>query len=144
MLLFIKIVHILLSFFLILIILLQPGKDSGAVFGGQTGNSAYASRSNANPLGKATTFVAILFMCTSISLAWFSTVNTQDNEDMAQDRELLAQKIAKKDLEFKVPKLPNIMPNQLMKPVLLPAPELEQNNLDMIPELEEVLLTPDN
>ena len=67
--LFITMTHLFLCFFLILIILLQPGKDSADIFGGgQSGNKMYGARSQSNPLGRATTLVAILFMCTSITL----------------------------------------------------------------------------
>lgn len=128
MVLFIQILHVLLSLFLILIILLQPGKDSGAVFGGQAGNSAYSARTNANPLGRATTVVAVMFMSTSISLAWFSTVNTQDSEDMEKNRQTLGQRLTKKDLEFDVPKLPFLQISDLVSPK--PAPpqeEIEEN-----------------
>ena len=129
MLLFIQLLHIFLSFFLILIILLQPGKDSGAVFGGQSGNSTYAARTNANPLGRATTIVAVVFMVTSITLAYFSTPEAQEGSDMSSTIEKLEKKITKKDLEFTVPKLPNIAPTQLMKAVAIP--------LEVIPELQE-------
>ena len=88
--------HVTLCIVLILIILLQPGKDSGAVFGGQGGgNKNYAARSNGHPLSKATTFIAVVFMCTSSTLAWFSSskpaeLNVQDaisavqNENQSQ------------------------------------------------------------
>ena len=125
MVLFIQILHVLLSLFLILIILLQPGKDSGAVFGGQAGNSAYSARTNANPLGRATTVVAVMFMSTSISLAWFSTVNTQDSEEMEKNRQTLGQRLTKKDLEFDVPKLPFLQISDLVTPK--PAPIQEEN-----------------
>lgn len=123
MVLFIQIVHVLLSLFLILIILLQPGKDSGAVFGGQSGNSAYSARTNANPLGRATTVVAVMFMSTSISLAWFSTVNTQDSEEMEKNRQKLGQRLTKKDLEFDVPKLPFLQISDLVAPKPPPVEE---------------------
>ena len=127
MLLFIQLLHIFLSFFLILIILLQPGKDSGAVFGGQSGNSTYTARSNANPLGRATTVVAVIFMATSITLAFFSTPEAQEGSNVTERTQQIAKNIAKSDLEFTVPKLPNIQPSALMKPVPVvePLPILE-------------------
>ena len=125
MLLFIQLLHIFLSFFLILIILLQPGKDSGAEFGGQSGNSTYAARSNANPLGRATTIVAVIFMTTSITLAYFSTPESQEGSNVAERTQEIAKKIAKSDLEFTVPKLPNVQPSMLMKPVPITDPVLE-------------------
>ena len=125
MLLFVQLLHIFLSFFLILIILLQPGKDSGAVFGGQSGNSTYSARSNANPLGRATTIVAVVFMVTSITLAYFSTPEAKEGSNVADRTQEIAKKIAKDDLEFKVPKLPNVQPSMLMKPAPIPEPILE-------------------
>ena len=114
----------MLSLILILIILLQPGKDSGAVFGGQAGNSAYSARTNANPLGQATTIIAVLFMVTSISLAWFSTVSTQDSKDMEEERQRLSSNLlTKADLEFNVPKLPMVTPIDIMSAPPAPMPK---------------------
>ncbi len=117
---FIQLLHVFLCFFLILIILLQPGKDSGAVFGGQSGNSTYTARSNANPLGRATTIVAVVFMMTSITLAFYSTPDAKEGSNVTDRTQELAKKIAKDDLEFTVPKLPNLQPTSLMKPVIAP------------------------
>ncbi len=79
---FLTILHIVLSLSLILIILLQPGKDQGAVFGGGGGNKMYAPRGQANLLGRATTAVAVLFMFTSISLAWYSTEQVREGSNI--------------------------------------------------------------
>lgn len=131
MLLFIQLLHIFLSFFLILIILLQPGKDSGAVFGGQSGNSTYAARSNANPLGRATTVVAVIFMATSITLAYFSTPEAQEGSNVEERTQEIAKKLAKKDIEYTVPKLPNVQASMLMKPI--PTPELVLEGTETAP-----------
>ena len=79
---FLSILHIVLSISLILIILLQPGKDQGAVFGGDGGNKMYAPRGQANLLGRATTAVAVMFMFTSISLAWYSTEQVREGSNI--------------------------------------------------------------
>lgn len=125
MLLFVQLLHIFLSFFLILIILLQPGKDSGAVFGGQSGNSTYAARSNANPLGRATTVVAVIFMVTSITLAYFSTPETLEGSNVEERTQAIAKKIAKADIEYNVPKLPSVQPSMLMKAIPIPVEPTE-------------------
>ncbi len=67
------IVHILVSLFLIAIVLLQHGKgaDIGATFGG-SGQSVFGSEGPVPLLNKITTFSAIVFMGTSISLAYMS------------------------------------------------------------------------
>ena len=66
-------IHILVCFFLVIIVLLQHGKgaDMGATFGG-AGNTVFGTEGPVPLLNKITTGVAILFMVTSISLAYFS------------------------------------------------------------------------
>ena len=66
-------IHILVCFFLVVIVLLQHGKgaDIGATFGG-AGNTVFGTEGPVPLLNKITTGVAILFMVTSVTLAWFS------------------------------------------------------------------------
>ena len=94
--LFITILHIVLSFALILIILLQPGKDGAAVFGGGGGgNQMYGARGQANFLSRATTLVAAMFMFTSITLAYKSSLRNQAGSDIEDDiRRLQAERNA--------------------------------------------------
>ncbi len=81
--LFITILHIVLAIFMILIILLQPGKEGGAALaGGSSGNQMYGPRGAGNFLGRATTVVATLFMVTSISLAWYSSDKIQSGSNI--------------------------------------------------------------
>jgi len=81
--LFITILHIVLAITMILIILLQPGKEGGAALaGGSSGNQMYGPRGAGNFLGRATTLVATLFMFTSISLAWYSSEKVQSGSDI--------------------------------------------------------------
>jgi preprotein translocase subunit SecG len=67
------IVHIAVCLFLIGIVLLQHGKgaDIGATFGGSS-QSLFGSEGPLPLLNKITTFVAVVFMVTSISLAYIS------------------------------------------------------------------------
>jgi len=66
-------IHYFVCSFLIVVILLQAGKgaDIGAVFGGGSG-TVFGSRGAATFLGKLTTVMAIVFLLTSISLAYIS------------------------------------------------------------------------
>jgi preprotein translocase subunit SecG len=70
---FITFIHILVCFFLVVIVLLQHGKgaDVGATFGG-AGNTVFGTDGPVPLLNKVTTGVAILFMITSITLAYYS------------------------------------------------------------------------
>ena len=67
------IIHVLVCLFLIGIVLLQQGKgaDVGASFGGSS-QSVFGSEGPVPLLNKITTAVAIIFMVTSVSLAYIS------------------------------------------------------------------------
>ena len=62
--------HIVVSFFLIIVVLLQSGKaaDLAGAFGGMGSQTAFGPRGAATVLSKATTTAAVLFMLTSITL----------------------------------------------------------------------------
>ncbi|HVP42281.1 MAG TPA: preprotein translocase subunit SecG [Terriglobales bacterium] len=65
------ILHVIVCFFLIIVVLLQSGKsaDIAAAFGGMGSQTAFGPRGAATVLTKATTWAAIIFMITSLSLA---------------------------------------------------------------------------
>jgi preprotein translocase subunit SecG len=71
MIILITIVHIIVCLFLIGVVLLQSGKsgDIAAAFGGQGSQTAFGPRGAATALTKATTWSAIIFMVTSITLS---------------------------------------------------------------------------
>jgi len=71
---FIYFVHIVVCFFLIVVVLLQSGKsgDIAAAFGGMGSQTAFGPRGAATALSKATTWSAVLFMLTSITLSIFA------------------------------------------------------------------------
>jgi len=68
-------IHILVCILLIMIVLLQTGKgaDMGAAFGGGSSQTLFGSTGASTFLSKATTVVAILFMLTSLGLAYKSS-----------------------------------------------------------------------
>lgn len=70
MIILLTIFHLLVCFFLILVVLLQTGKgaDVAAAFGG-TSQTAFGARGAATLLSKLTTGSAIIFMITSFALA---------------------------------------------------------------------------
>ncbi len=74
----IAIIHILVCILLILIVLLQTGKgaDIGAAFGGGSSQTLFGSAGPGGFLTKITTVVAIIFMVTSIGLAYVSSHRT--------------------------------------------------------------------
>ncbi len=68
------VIHVAVCLFLIVIVLLQHGKgaDAGATFGGSS-QSLFGTEGPLPLLNKITTTVAIVFMLTSVSLAYFSS-----------------------------------------------------------------------
>jgi len=67
----ITIVHIMVCFFLIIVVLLQSGQsgDIAAAFGGMGSQTAFGPRGAATALSRATTWSAIIFVLTSVTLS---------------------------------------------------------------------------
>ena len=77
--LFLTVLHVMACFFLIVVVLLQRGKgaEMGAVFGGGGASTMFGGRGAGNFLTKLTTGAAIVFMFTSLSLAYFANVGSR-------------------------------------------------------------------
>ncbi|MBN1636602.1 MAG: preprotein translocase subunit SecG [Deltaproteobacteria bacterium] len=71
---FILAVHIFVSVFLVISVLLQSGKgsDIGAVFGGGGSQTLFGSAGPADFLNKATRVLVVVFMLTSLTLGYFA------------------------------------------------------------------------
>jgi preprotein translocase subunit SecG len=67
---FVVAVHVIVCLFLIGVVLLQQGRsaDLAGAFGGQGSQTAFGPRAAANVLTRLTTWGAIIFMITSLSL----------------------------------------------------------------------------
>jgi preprotein translocase subunit SecG len=101
---FIVTIHVVVSVFLIFVILLQPGKgDAMAAFagGGGSSNTVFGGRGSVTFLSKVTTVCAIIFMVTSLTLAWRSS---HSDSVLRARRNIAAQDAAKKSEEKTVPK----------------------------------------
>jgi len=64
------VVHVMVCLFLVGVVLLQQGRsaDLAGAFGGQGSQTAFGPRAAANVLTRLTTWSAVLFMVTSITL----------------------------------------------------------------------------
>ena len=71
----VTVIHVIVCLFLIIVVLLQSGQsaDIAAAFGGMGSQTAFGTRTAATVLSKATTWAAIMFMVTSITLSVFAT-----------------------------------------------------------------------
>ena len=74
-------IHIIVCFFLVVVVLLQSGKaaDLAGAFGGMGSQTAFGPRGSATVLSKATTIAAALFMLTSLTLAILATRNASSS-----------------------------------------------------------------
>jgi len=68
-------IHVLVCAFLIIVVLLQHGQsaDIAAAFGGAGSQTAFGTRTAGTVLSRATTYAAIAFMVTSITLSVLAT-----------------------------------------------------------------------
>lgn len=67
-------IHVVTCFLLIVVVLMQSSKGGGlsGAFGGGGGQTMLGGRETATFLGKATTYLAVVFMLTSLFLAFLS------------------------------------------------------------------------
>ena len=97
------IVHVLVCLFLVGIVLLQHGKgaDIGASFGGSS-QSLFGTEGPVPLLNKITTAVAIVFMITSVTLAYLSankstgSVMTELSKEQAVEQQQKTEEITEK------------------------------------------------
>ena len=75
------VIHVVVCVALIMIVLLQTGKgaDMGAAFGGGASQTLFGTTGASTFLSKATTAAAIIFMLTSLALAYLSSHRTSDS-----------------------------------------------------------------
>ena len=80
---FLTVVHVIVSFFLILVVLLQQGKgqDIGSAFGGGGTQATFGARGGATMLTKLTTVAAVMFMLTLTIMISRPGVNSVIDED---------------------------------------------------------------
>jgi preprotein translocase subunit SecG len=86
-------VHVIVCAILIVVVLLQHGKsaDIAATFGGVGSQTAFGPRGTATLLSRVTTWCAIIFMLTSISLTLLAT-RSHPTSIMDQEKSAPAKK----------------------------------------------------
>jgi preprotein translocase subunit SecG len=86
MLILITTIHVIVCFFLIIVVLLQSGKsgDIAAAFGGMGSQTAFGPRGAATALSKATTWSTVIFMVTSITLSIMASRGASSSSSIVQ------------------------------------------------------------
>lgn len=81
------VLHVVACFFLVLVILIQPGKSGGlGAFGGGSAQQVFGGRGAGNVLTKTTWVTASVFFATSIILAYLSSSTGDTLENAAKAR----------------------------------------------------------
>jgi preprotein translocase subunit SecG len=98
MLYFVIILHVIVSFFLVGIILLQQGSsaDLAGAFGGQGSQTAFGPRGAATLLTKLTAWSAVVFMITSIALTVMLSRSSGDHSVLSGSGHPVTQTTPKK------------------------------------------------
>ncbi len=96
MIILLTIIHVIVCFFLVVVVLLQSGKaaDLAGAFGGMGSQTAFGPRGAATVLSKATTVAAALFMITSLSLSVMATRQGQSGSTVLEKVPVAAPKPA--------------------------------------------------
>ncbi|HEY3453103.1 MAG TPA: preprotein translocase subunit SecG [Bryobacteraceae bacterium] len=80
--------HVIICFFLIIVVLLQSGKaaDLAGAFGGMGSQTVFGPRGTATVLSKATTIAAALFMITALVLVIMEKNGTSSTGSVLEQR----------------------------------------------------------
>ncbi len=125
----ILVIHIIACISIIFFVLLQSGRGAelGAAFGSV--GQANSVRGNMTGVGKITTGVAIVFMLTSLSLAYLSSETASDSvvRDLAPATTTIpvAEQMLIPDEDVQAEKTPEIPPAELEQKV---APPIESSS----------------
>lgn len=90
--------HIVVCFFMIIVVLLQSGKaaDLAGAFGGMGSQTVFGPRGTATVLSKATTIAAVLFMLTSMVLVILANNRAPSTGSVLEHRRAVAPVTAPK------------------------------------------------
>jgi preprotein translocase subunit SecG len=126
----VMLIHIIVSLFLIVVVLLQSGKaaDLAGAFGGMGSQTAFGPRGSATLLSKATTVSAIVFMLTSLSLSILASRNAGlgttvlEGTDQRTPAKSAPAPIAPAPVPAQNPAAPMTMTPEGGQPITLPPP----------------------
>ncbi|MET0282958.1 MAG: preprotein translocase subunit SecG [Polyangiales bacterium] len=123
---FLSILYVLVCLFLILVVLLQPGRGGvGGAFGGGTSQTVFGGSGAGNFLTRLTSISAALFMILSATLAYMSSSSDKSLEAATQAAKAKAAQKAAKVVDAGVAPAPSNEPEQLEMAPSEEAPEGE-------------------
>ena len=128
----ILVVHLLVSFILIAVILLQAGRGGGLADFAGAGSSALGTRASTY-LTKATTVCAVVFLCTSITLAVLSARQGQSLMQRVKPPKSAAVTATKALAAAIPPAAASTSPAAASAPAETPAPAAESETTTKTP-----------
>jgi preprotein translocase subunit SecG len=85
---FLNVLHVFVCLFLILVVLLQQGKGGGlGGLGGAAATQVFGGRGAGNFMTRLTAICAVIFMLTSIGLAYLSSGGDRALRDLAEEQQ---------------------------------------------------------
>lgn len=122
-------IHIIVSLFLIVVVLLQSGKaaDLAGAFGGMGSQTAFGPRGSATLLSKATTISAVVFMFTSLALSIIATKSAGLGATVLEDVQQKSAPAKKSPAPIQVPGQP-AAPQGGANTVQIPVPPPPANH----------------
>jgi preprotein translocase subunit SecG len=86
---FLNVLHVFVCLFLILVVLLQQGKGGGlGGLGGAAATQVFGGRGAGNFMTRLTAICAVIFMLTSIGLAYLSSGGDRALRDLAAEEQV--------------------------------------------------------
>jgi len=110
--------HVIICFFLIIVVLLQSGKaaDLAGAFGGMGSQTVFGPRGTATVLSKATTIAASLFMLTALTLVILENNRAPSTGSVLEKARRAAPAVAQK----------STTPSKSAQPKSAPAPSRQK------------------
>jgi preprotein translocase subunit SecG len=89
------VVHVIACLFLMLVVLIQPGKSGGlGAFGGASAQQVFGGRGAGNFLTKTTWATATIFFATSMTLAYLSSSDDESLQRRSQSAQTIKEQPA--------------------------------------------------
>lgn len=116
-------IHIVVCFFLIIVVLLQSGQaaDLAGAFGGMGSQTAFGPRGSTTLLSKATTLAAAIFMITSLTLAILATRGAASSGSVLERQKAPVKTAPAKPLAPVIPAAPQSKAPGTVPPVQFPT-----------------------
>ena len=96
-------IHVLVTIFLILIVLIQKNEGGSSLFANSGGNSMFNARGTSNILTKATWVLASIFLINCIAMATIDSSKIKNSQSIIEKSEQIPEQTSNKELSAEAP-----------------------------------------